>query len=232
MSHNLYCYCLNIPVVGKDTNGFSFQDDLGDFVADAAAFASAIWDGMEQRADAFIENPNIDTFLNWMTMGLTQYNYENALTMIEDPTFYNITNYITMGIPDTISGALDPEEPLSFDHWLCSAALVSRARMASPYMRAAVPYVKSTARSGALWFMGLNKGEALCIGNLKMYYATPNSGGGVLINYKGPRMQFRIDCDNSHFLHMHYGTGKTLKVHRQITLYELKNLIQYIKNLE
>lgn len=38
--------------------------------------------------------------------------------MIHDPSLYNIVNFITLGTLDTISGALNPEDPWPLEHWL------------------------------------------------------------------------------------------------------------------
>ena len=38
--------------------------------------------------------------------------------MVSDPNLYNIVNFLTLGTLDTISGALNPEDPWSLEHWL------------------------------------------------------------------------------------------------------------------
>lgn len=43
--------------------------------------------------------------------------------MWEDPSLYNILNWATSGLLDTVKGTFAPEEPLSLQHWLDSASL-------------------------------------------------------------------------------------------------------------
>ena len=45
--------------------------------------------------------------------------------MLEDPSLYNIGNWLTCGSFDTIKGAIAPEQPLSLQHWIDSAIVVS-----------------------------------------------------------------------------------------------------------
>ncbi|OPH47378.1 hypothetical protein BC351_40195 [Paenibacillus ferrarius] len=42
--------------------------------------------------------------------------------MLEDPSWYNIGNWATMGTFVSFNGALNPAEPLSLEHWADSAA--------------------------------------------------------------------------------------------------------------
>ncbi len=47
--------------------------------------------------------------------------------MFNDPSLYNIGNWLSSGLFDTIKGTFDPEEPLSLQHWLDSFGTVTMA---------------------------------------------------------------------------------------------------------
>ena len=72
-----------------------------------------------------IKNPL--SFLDWVTMGMVsgawQGMQQRADKMLETPSAYNIGNWLTVGLLDTAKGAINPNEPLSLEHWLDSAAL-------------------------------------------------------------------------------------------------------------
>lgn len=62
---------------------------------------------------------------DWQYLWLDDFNEglkQRANTMMDDPSVYNIGNWITMGGLETAKGAVKPEEPLSAQHWLDSAA--------------------------------------------------------------------------------------------------------------
>lgn len=67
------------------------------------------------------------TFLDWVTMGIVSSWWksegERADAAFSDPSFYNIGNWVTTGLFDTIKGAINPDEPYSLEHILNSAAL-------------------------------------------------------------------------------------------------------------
>jgi hypothetical protein len=90
---------------------------------------SDIWQGFIDR-----NNKKFDSFYdfsNYLLMGLpeglivepmkmNQRNYDE----IEGWTdVYSITNWLTMGIPDMVIGAFNPEEPFSKEHWMDSAGV-------------------------------------------------------------------------------------------------------------
>ena len=43
----------------------------------------------------------------------------------EQPSAYNLLNWATLGMADMVKSAIDPEEPLSLEHWLNSLGVVS-----------------------------------------------------------------------------------------------------------
>lgn len=45
----------------------------------------------------------------------------------QDPSFYNFINYMTIGAADVVKGAVAPDEPLSLEHWLNSLCVASIA---------------------------------------------------------------------------------------------------------
>ena len=65
---------------------------------------------------------SLGCFMDWLTLGIVSGTWRgivsNYETMIEDPSLYNIVNFLTLGTLDTISGALSPEDPWSLEHWL------------------------------------------------------------------------------------------------------------------
>ncbi len=74
---------------------------------------------------------DITGFLDWLTMGIVsgtwQGHKDRSQELLNDPTLYNIANYLTFGFADTIKGAINPKEPLSLQHWLDSLGTVSTA---------------------------------------------------------------------------------------------------------
>ena len=70
-------------------------------------------------------------FLDWLTMGTISGFYNGLKTrasaVAESPSLYNIANWLTLGMTDTVKGAFAPEKPLSLEHWLDSLGVVSIA---------------------------------------------------------------------------------------------------------
>lgn len=62
------------------------------------------------------------SFMDWLTLGIVSGTWRgiasNYDAMVQDPSLYNIVNFLTLGTLDTISGALAPEDPWSLEHWL------------------------------------------------------------------------------------------------------------------
>ena len=50
-----------------------------------------------------------------------------ASAVFENPSLYNIANWLTLGTADTVKGAVAPEKPLSLEHWLNALGTVSIA---------------------------------------------------------------------------------------------------------
>ena len=112
-SFNAFAYCENSPIINSDSNGNDFWTDAGDYF-------SAVWEGMGYRADAAWSDPSFYNIANYLTMGVLEANGQRFEVAYEEPSIYNIGNYLTSGTFDVVKGAFAPEEPLSFDHWMCS----------------------------------------------------------------------------------------------------------------
>ena len=54
-------------------------------------------------------------------------------------SFYNVGNYLTCGLFDTIKGAIAPEKPLSFQHWADSFTVVTLAMPAAQGISKMIP---------------------------------------------------------------------------------------------
>ncbi|MDO4271167.1 MAG: TNT domain-containing protein [Eubacteriales bacterium] len=70
-------------------------------------------------------------FLDWLTMGFVSGFAEGASnrfdTLREQPSAYNFVNWLTLGAADTVKGAVNPDEPLSLEHWLSSLGVLGLA---------------------------------------------------------------------------------------------------------
>jgi hypothetical protein len=49
---------------------------------------------------------------------------DRTRTMKDNPSFYSVGNWLTLGTFDTIKGTFSPEKPLSLQHWLDSGTSV------------------------------------------------------------------------------------------------------------
>ena len=74
---------------------------------------------------------DIAGFLDWLSLGVVsgiwQGYQDRYQELLNDPTLYNFVNYLTSGFADTVKGAINPEEPLSLQHWLDTLGVVSTA---------------------------------------------------------------------------------------------------------
>ena len=93
MSYNLYAYCSNNPV--------NMSDPTGESAALVALFAATV--GL------------------LIAEGFSPANKERADNFMNDPNLYNTANWLTLGAVDTVKGAIRPEDPLSLQHWSDSA---------------------------------------------------------------------------------------------------------------
>ena len=93
MPYNLYAYCSNNPV--------NMSDPTGESAALVALFAATV--GL------------------LIAEGFSPANKERADNFMNDPNLYNTANWLTLGAVDTVKGAIQPEDPLSLQHWSDSA---------------------------------------------------------------------------------------------------------------
>ena len=93
LSYNLYAYCSNNPV--------NLSDPTGEIAVATAAFICL-------TAAVILQ-------------GFTPENKERADNFMNEPNLYNTANWLTLGAVDTVKGAVQPEEPLSLQHWADSA---------------------------------------------------------------------------------------------------------------
>ena len=77
----------------------------------------------ETRADKALDSPY--DFLNYVSVGITGGIYNGAVERADhmrDST-YDFANWLTLGTVEMAKGAVDPEDPLSKEHWLNSFGL-------------------------------------------------------------------------------------------------------------
>jgi hypothetical protein len=65
---------------------------------------------------------SLGSLMDWLTLGIVSGTWRGMVSnfdaMVDDPSLYNIVNFITLGALDTISGAVAPEDPWSLEHWM------------------------------------------------------------------------------------------------------------------
>ena len=94
LSFNLFTYCSNNPT--------NLADPAGDIAISTIILIGAVVGGL-------------------IAEGFSPENRERANNLINDPNPYNVGNWLTLGAFDTVKGAVQPEEPLSAQHWSDSA---------------------------------------------------------------------------------------------------------------
>lgn len=158
------CRCVIVPVyeTGMDgsrtSGGFSskttnWYDGLLQIPAEAKALLNGFVSAQQER----IGRGTLGGFLDWLTMGTISGFYDGLKTrasaVFENPSLYNITNWLTLGTADTVKGAVAPEKPLSLEHWLDSIGVVSIAlgayELAQKYAPAAIDDVAAFENAAA-----------------------------------------------------------------------------------
>ena len=120
MSYNLFAYCSNNPV--------NMSDPTGEIAAVTAAFICL-------TAAVILQ-------------GFTPENKERADNFMNEPNLYNTANWLTLGAVDTVKGAVQPEEPLSLQHWADSA---QTALMVMPGISKGFSFLDSLTVSKTQW---------------------------------------------------------------------------------
>ena len=132
------CRCAVVPVYeigmveSRTSGGFgtettNWYDGLLQIPTEAKALLNGIASAQQER----IGRGTLGGFLDWLTMGTISGFYDGLKTrasaVFENPSLYNITNWLTLGTADTVKGAVAPEKPLSLEHWLNALGTVSIA---------------------------------------------------------------------------------------------------------
>lgn len=132
------CRCAVVPVYAtgrvesRTSGGFgaettNWYDGLLQIPTEAKALLNGIASAQQER----ISRGTLGGFLDWLTMGTISGFYDGLKTrasaVFENPSLYNITNWLTLGTADTVKGAVAPEKPLSLEHWLNALGTVSIA---------------------------------------------------------------------------------------------------------
>lgn len=132
------CRCAVVPVYeigmveSRTSGGFSagttnWYDGLLQIPAEAKALLNGFVSAQQER----IGRGTLGGFLDWLTMGTISGFYDGLKTrtgaVFENPSLYNIANWLTLGTADTVKGAVAPEKPLSLEHWLNALGTVSIA---------------------------------------------------------------------------------------------------------
>lgn len=132
------CRCAVVPVYeigmveSRTSGGFgtettNWYDGLLQIPTEAKALLNGIASAQQER----IGRGTLGGFLDWLTMGTISGFYNGLKTrasaVAESPSLYNIANWLTLGMADTVKGAFAPEKPLSLEHWLDSIGVVSIA---------------------------------------------------------------------------------------------------------
>lgn len=132
------CRCAVVPVYAtgrvesRTSGGFSakttnWYDGLLQIPTEAKALLNGIASAQQER----IGRRTLGGFLDWLTMGTISGFYNGLKTrasaVAESPSLYNIANWLTLGMADTVKGAFAPEKPLSLEHWLNALGTVSIA---------------------------------------------------------------------------------------------------------
>jgi len=93
---------------------------LSGLVSDAKDLIGYLLNAQAERGERKWDS--LGSFMDWLTLGIVSGMWRSGVSnyeaMVNDPSLYNIVNFITFGTLDSISGALDPEEPWSLEHWL------------------------------------------------------------------------------------------------------------------
>ena len=121
---------LEQPVVAASPNAdnhSNWYDALLRIPSDAKALLNGFAAAQQER----IGRGTLGGFLDWLTMGTISGFYDGLKTrtgaVFENPSLYNIANWLTLGTADTVKGAVAPEKPLSLEHWLNALGTVSIA---------------------------------------------------------------------------------------------------------
>lgn len=119
------------PAIRENREDYFWYKDpehwLADFWMDAENTWNLFWLMAEQRATHAFDS--FSSFLDWLTVGIPSGLFdsaqERAEEMLADPNFENILNWLGLGFPSLVDSVLDPDEPMSFQHWMDSLQLIT-----------------------------------------------------------------------------------------------------------
>ena len=243
------CRCVIVPVyeTGMDGNrtsgGFSskttnWYDGLLQIPTEAKALLNGFVSAQQER----IGRGTLGGFLDWLTMGTISGFYDGLKTrtgaVFENPSLYNITNWLTLGTADTVKGAVAPEKPLSLEHWLDSIGVVSIAlgayELAQKYAPAAIDDVAAFENAAAQNAAEINLPEDALIVRDTKYLDESGHGTkhietldtGVLIDrYGGPGGDFTAPKGTPYKM-------RSLPYYKNQNVYHIYRVIKPIENVE
>lgn len=119
------------PAIQEDNEDYLWYTDpgrwLADFWMDIENTWGSFWLMAEQRATHAFDS--FASFLDWLTMGipsgLSISAQERAEEMLADPSLKNTLNWLGLGFPSLVDSVLDPDKPMSFQHWMDSLQLIT-----------------------------------------------------------------------------------------------------------
>ena len=108
-------YYLNSRYYDPETGRFLNADGMTDGGAGLLGFNLFIYGA---------NNPinSSDPTGRWIISNFVKGLFERSDAMLADPNLYTVSNWLTLGAVDTVKGAVQPEKPLSLQHWADSFA--------------------------------------------------------------------------------------------------------------
>ena len=128
---NWYEYCGGNPLTYVDRSGLTADECGGSqsrwsaFRSDAGTFWNQLLTDQHQRRQDMWSNPL--AFADWLTYGMLSANGARGAQFRQSRSAYDFINWSLSGFPDMVQGALNPEQPLSFQHWMDSFGVATLA---------------------------------------------------------------------------------------------------------
>ena len=124
------CGCSAVPAIALTGEGLDESTGLWEPLRRIPADAKAMILGYADAQYANFKNiAGVGDFLNYLLLGVPGSMEEGlkarADAMFQDPNWYTIGNWLTLGFFDLVKGTFFPDEPLSLEHWLNALGLVS-----------------------------------------------------------------------------------------------------------
>lgn len=123
----LYCLTGKKLLIPTDSGqGPICPEEASDFelwLLDAKEYLQQMLNSAQMRADKAFDSPQ--DFMDWLTMGMTEGLRSRYEKLVEDPNVENFFNWLSLGFVDTVKGAVNPEKPLSLEHWLDSLGVAT-----------------------------------------------------------------------------------------------------------